>query len=98
MVLFSNLVVGQVGEDVVLFTTDGAGSDYLINGVVPGVFPTVDFGCGGDVKAAFRDQVSMLDGGGPLVNSEYYPGWLDHWQSPHSRVSTDCVTKTLGTD
>ena len=81
---------------MVLFTTDGAGSDYLINGVIPGVFPTVDFGCGADSEAAFRVQREMFDVGGPLVNSEYYPGWLDHWQSPHSKVPADCVTNTLG--
>ncbi|MPC28485.1 Beta-galactosidase [Portunus trituberculatus] len=23
---------------------------------------------------------------GPLVNSEYYPGWLDHWGEPHHTV------------
>ena len=35
-------------------------------------------------------------GGGPPVNSEFYPGWLDHWQSPHSKVNQACVVKTLG--
>jgi len=32
---------------------------------------------------------------GPLVNSEFYPGWLDHWQKPHSKVSTNSVTAAL---
>lgn len=32
---------------------------------------------------------------GPLVNSEFYPGWLDHWQKPHSKVSTNSVTTAL---
>ena len=86
-----------MGDDVVLFTTDGAGSDYLINGVIPGVFPTVDFGCSGDSEAAFKVQRQFLAVGGPLVNSEFYPGWLDHWQRPHSRVDTGCVVNTLGT-
>ena len=86
-----------MGDDVVLFTTDGAGSDYLINGVIPGVFPTVDFGCGADTEGAFRVQREMFAAGGPPVNSEFYPGWLDHWEAPHSKVSTTCVTATLGT-
>ena len=86
----------QVGDDVLFFTTDGAGSDYLINGVIPGVFPTVDFGCGGDSEAAFRLQRRFLGAGGPPVNSEFYPGWLDHWQSPHSKVDTGCIVNTLG--
>jgi beta-galactosidase len=25
---------------------------------------------------------------GPLVNSEYYTGWLDFWNSSHSRIDT----------
>jgi beta-galactosidase len=25
----------------------------------------------------------------PPVNSEFYPGWLDHWKEPHHTVSTD---------
>ena len=36
----------QVGDDVVLFSTDGASLDWLVAGVVPGVLPTVDFGSG----------------------------------------------------
>ena len=86
----------QVGEDVLFFTTDGAGADYLINGVIPGVFPTVDFGCGGDSEAAFRLQRLFLAAGGPPVNSEFYPGWLDQWEEPHSKVGRACVVNTLG--
>ncbi|KAK7912896.1 hypothetical protein WMY93_013107 [Mugilogobius chulae] len=32
---------------------------------------------------------------GPLVNSEFYTGWLDHWGSHHSVVSADTVAKSL---
>lgn len=32
---------------------------------------------------------------GPLVNSEFYPGWLTHWSDKYQRVSTESVTKTL---
>lgn len=32
--------------------------------------------------------------GGPLVNSEFYPGWLTHWQEPLAIVnSTDVVNQ-----
>jgi beta-galactosidase len=33
-----------VGDNAVLFTTDGNGSGYLRCGPIPGVFITVDFG------------------------------------------------------
>jgi beta-galactosidase len=32
---------------------------------------------------------------GPLVNSEFYPGWLDHWSEFHHTVPSSQITKTL---
>lgn len=32
---------------------------------------------------------------GPLVNSEYYTGWLDYWGQNHSTRSITDVTKGL---
>lgn len=32
---------------------------------------------------------------GPLVNSEFYPGWLSHWEEPFQRVDTKKITKML---
>ena len=32
---------------------------------------------------------------GPLVNSEYYPGWLDYWGNPHNKVSVNASAKSL---
>jgi beta-galactosidase len=32
---------------------------------------------------------------GPLVNSEFYTGWLDHWGEPHNTVATADVVRTL---
>lgn len=32
---------------------------------------------------------------GPLVNSEFYPGWLDHWQKPHSKTNSKTVASGL---
>ena len=29
------------------------------------------------------------------VNSEFYPGWLDHWGYPHSTVNLDVFSKAL---
>jgi Glycosyl hydrolases family 35 len=50
-------------------------------GKIPDVYSTVDFGPGGgDMRPAFDSQ-RLFEPRGPLVNSEFYPGWLDHWQS-----------------
>lgn len=33
--------------------------------------------------------------GGPPVNSEFYPGWLAHWQEPHPKVNSSAVVKQM---
>ena len=32
---------------------------------------------------------------GPLVNSEFYTGWLDHWGSAHAHTDAQTIAKTL---
>ena len=32
---------------------------------------------------------------GPLVNTEFYPGWFDIWGQPHQRVNSSVVTGDL---
>lgn len=32
---------------------------------------------------------------GPFVNSEFYPGWIDHWSVPHARVPGAWVARTM---
>ncbi|PIO37014.1 hypothetical protein AB205_0046250 [Aquarana catesbeiana] len=63
----------HLGDDVILFTTDGSGTN---------------------VTEAFAVQ-RFSEPNGPLVNSEFYTGWLDHWGEPHSVVATDRIVKTL---
>ncbi|XP_061684758.1 beta-galactosidase isoform X1 [Syngnathoides biaculeatus] len=90
----TKLMRSHLGEDVVLFTTDGASPGFLKCGAIQGVYATVDFGPGSNVSAAFATQ-RHAEPHGPLVNSEFYTGWLDHWGWPHSAVSTKKVALTL---
>ncbi|KAM7419335.1 hypothetical protein PAMA_016449 [Pampus argenteus] len=90
----SKLFRSYLGEEVVLFTTDGAGLGYLKCGSIQNLYATVDFGPGANVTAAFAAQ-RHAEPHGPLVNSEFYTGWLDHWGSRHSVVSSAIVAKTL---
>ncbi|CAA98542.2 Beta-galactosidase [Caenorhabditis elegans] len=76
-----DLTRSLVGDDVLLFTTDGSAESLLKCGTVEGVFPTVDFGPTDDAKEIennFKLQRKFAPNG-PLVNSEYYPGWLVLW-------------------
>ncbi|XP_054896968.1 beta-galactosidase [Poeciliopsis prolifica] len=84
----------QLGDEVVLFTTDGAGVKYLKCGSIQDLYATVDFGPGANITAAFAAQ-RHAEPYGPLVNSEFYTGWLDHWGSRHSVVSSAVVAKSL---
>uniref|UniRef100_A0A667Y260 Beta-galactosidase n=1 Tax=Myripristis murdjan TaxID=586833 RepID=A0A667Y260_9TELE len=74
----TKLFQSHLGNDVVLFTTDGAGLNYLKCGSIQGLYATVDFGPGANVTAAFAAQ-RHAEPHGPLVNSEFYAGWLDNW-------------------
>jgi len=44
-----DLIKLHLGDQVVLFTTDGAGDSYVKCGLVPDVYPTVDFGPGNGI-------------------------------------------------
>jgi len=33
--------------------------------------------------------------GGPLVNSEYYTGWVSYWGSPSVKISSDMFLSTM---
>ena len=83
-----------LGTNVVLFTTDGNSEHYLECGNIPSLYATVDFGITGDAQAAFQPQ-RLFSRRGPLVNSEFYTGWLDYWGKPHQTRATSQVVSTL---
>ncbi|XP_030065111.1 LOW QUALITY PROTEIN: beta-galactosidase-like [Microcaecilia unicolor] len=84
----------HLGDEVILFTTDGADVGLLRCGALQGLYVTVDFGPGTNVTAAFLSQ-RHSEPRGPLVNSEFYTGWLDHWGQRHSVVPSQVIVKTL---
>ncbi|VTJ66504.1 Hypothetical predicted protein [Marmota monax] len=49
---------------------------------------------GSNVTADFQTQ-RKVEPNGPLVNSEFYTGWLDHWGQPHSTVKTEVLASSL---
>nr|XP_020030759.1 beta-galactosidase isoform X2 [Castor canadensis] len=84
----------HLGNDVLLFTTDGAHEKYLKCGTLQGLYATVDFGAGQNITDAFLIQ-RHFEPKGPLINSEFYTGWLDHWGQPHNTVKTEEVASSL---
>ncbi|KAM8934027.1 beta-galactosidase-like [Pelodytes ibericus] len=83
-----------LGNDVVLFTTDGNSEKVLHCGTMPGLYATVDFGPVDNGTKAF-ELLRRLQPKGPLVNSEYYTGWMDHWGEQHSIKSSESVCQGL---
>lgn len=89
-----DLIRSHLGNQVVLFTTDGHSNDFLRCGKISGVYATVDFGVNEDPAAAFNIQ-RLHESRGPLINNEFYPGWLDHWLYTHQTVDTKSVINSL---
>ncbi|XP_076754482.1 beta-galactosidase isoform X1 [Xylocopa sonorina] len=84
----------NVGTNALLYTTDGTAVSALRCGYIPKVYTTVDFGTNTNVTKNFQ-MMRLYQPRGPLVNSEFYPGWLTHWQEPFQRVNSGAVVKTL---
>ncbi|MCX4782564.1 glycoside hydrolase family 35 protein [Streptomyces sp. NBC_01264] len=67
------------GVDVPLFTCDQPAD--LARGSVEGVLSTVNFG--GKVEAGLA-RLRAHRPEGPLMCSEFWVGWFDHWGGPHT--------------
>lgn len=83
-------------DNVVLFTTDGNSETDLRRGSVDSTLHTVDFGPGDSVSDSFKVLRTVLPYG-PLVNSEFYTGWLDHWGEKHHRTSSSIIDASFDT-
>uniref|UniRef100_A0A8C4XQU7 Galactosidase beta 1 like n=1 Tax=Falco tinnunculus TaxID=100819 RepID=A0A8C4XQU7_FALTI len=83
-----------LGSEVLLFTTDSIQAEELRCGTLQGLYATIDFGPGSNVTEAFGAQ-RRVEPRGPLVNSEYYTGWLDYWGEAHASTSSASVARGL---
>lgn len=84
----------HVGNNAVLFTNDGPYQTRC--GKIENVLATLDFGSGSKEQTALFWQIlRTYQPNGPLVNAEYYPGWLSHWNEPLARVSAEPVITTF---
>jgi beta-galactosidase len=90
MIELRDIFRALLGKNVVFFTTDGNNKEYLKCGTVEGAYPTIDFGVDAGVKNAFDNQRAYAPQG-PLINSEFYPGWLDHWGENHNKIKTERI-------
>jgi len=68
----------DAGFDVPLFQCNPP--DQMRNGMLTNLFQAGNFGS--DVEKNFT-KVRKLQPTGPLICSEFYPGWFDTWGQPH---------------
>lgn len=89
-----DLFLNHLQNKAVLFTTDGMSEKDLKCGKIPGVYATIDFGINTNIRKAFNIQ-RKFEPKGPLICSEFYPGWLTHWGEDLANVGVLPVIKTL---
>ncbi len=68
----------DAGFDVPLFACNPP--DLMKNGLLTSLFQAGNFGS--DVEKNF-EKVRQIQKTGPLICSEFYPGWFDTWGQPH---------------
>lgn len=88
--------LNYVDDKAVLFTTDRPIDNELSCGQIEGVFVTTDFGIADEDQVDdYFKRLREVQPKGPLVNSEFYTGWLTHWQEPNARRSAYELATTL---
>lgn len=77
------------GIDVPFFTSDGAEYQMLTGGTVPEIHKTANFGS--RAKEQFA-RLREFQPDGPLMCTEFWNGWFDHWtENHHSRDPEDAA-------
>ncbi len=76
------------GIDAPLFTADGPGDDMLAAGGLPDVFKTVNFAA--RPLQAF-EKLRQHQPAGPLLVTEFWDGWFDHWGEDHHTTALDTL-------
>ena len=84
----------HLGNDVILFTVDSDWQLLFACGTIPSLYATVDFGPEVDPESAFA-VMRKYTPKGPLVNSEFYTGWIDYWGEKHQVKPAAAVAKSL---
>uniref|UniRef100_V5H4S9 Protein n=1 Tax=Ixodes ricinus TaxID=34613 RepID=V5H4S9_IXORI len=84
-----------LGKDIILFRTDAPSDSAYRCDAVNNTLVTADFWVPEQTFKRVFDVVKRAQGKGPLIVTEYYPGWLDHWGAPHAKIDSKKMLKTF---
>ncbi|XP_038875608.1 beta-galactosidase 17 [Benincasa hispida] len=87
------LARGYLGDEIILYTTDGGTRETLEKGTIRGnaVFSAIDFSTGERPWPIFNLQKEFnAPGKSPPLTAEFYTGWLTHWGE--NMATTDANT------
>lgn len=91
------LLQNNLGPAVTLYTTDPANPPWVQCGHSPYAQTTLDFGIEvKNVSALFQNVLRPVEPTGPMINSEFYAGWIDFWGRPWQTRNKYTVAKKLG--
>ncbi|MFT3752282.1 MAG: beta-galactosidase [Paludibacter sp.] len=79
-------------DKVQLFRCDWSSNFDRYN--VSGIASTLNFGSGSNIDNEFK-KFKELNPDAPLMCSEYWTGWFDHWGSPHETRSVNSFIYSL---
>uniref|UniRef100_A0A5B7BUK6 Beta-galactosidase n=1 Tax=Davidia involucrata TaxID=16924 RepID=A0A5B7BUK6_DAVIN len=92
------LARGHLGDDIILYTTDGGSRETLEKGTIRGdtVFSAVDFSTGDEPWPIFKLQKEFnAPGKSPPLSAEFYTGWLTHWGEDIAQTDADFTAVAL---
>lgn len=93
-----NLSRSHLGDDLIIYTTDGGTRDTLTKGTIRGdaVFSAVDFSTGEDPWPIFKLQKQYnAPGKSPPFSAEFYTGWLTHWGENIAKTDATSTASAL---
>jgi len=82
---------GELGIDVLLFTSDGTWCNMLSGGTIEGILPTLNFGS----RASSAFSALKPYGDVPKMCMEFWCGWFDHWGEKHHKRGADSIIKEI---
>ena len=90
--LATERIYRECGIDCLLFTSDGSCDWMLSGGSLPHLLTTVNFGS--HPEENFKG-LRWFKQGEPLMCTEFWSGWFDHWYEEHHTRTPEDIAKDL---